>query len=153
MRVLTGLRLQHPLEGYPRFPILLLLLLLLPHSTISSQPSTPQSDTLRHATTRLNIQPSNLPSLTLRSLMLKRSVSSESSVVETPSRPYSPLRDQGDQACDKFARFGVPAPVRRSFRAKADQPVETCIAPEFRLTKFNQIAADSTKCSLWDVQV
>src|SRR5882762_1524788 len=33
------------------------------------------------------------------------------------------------------------------------QPVETWIAPEFRLTKFNQIAADSTKYNLWDVQV
>ena len=88
------------------------------------------------------------------SLMVKTSVSS---VVETPSRPYSPPARPGATKGTKRAinssGFGVPAPVRRSFRAKADQPVETCIAPEFRLTKFNQIAADSTKYSLWDVQV
>src|SRR5438876_2717995 len=71
------------------------------------------------------------------SLMVKTSVSS---VVETPLAPlFAPTRPRatkGTRRAINSSGFGVPAPVRRSCRAKADQPVETRIAPEFRLTKF-----------------
>jgi len=50
MRLLTGLRVQHPLEGYPRFAfrILLLILILL---SISLNSQLHRAHTLRHAWT------------------------------------------------------------------------------------------------------